>query len=73
MAPRFAAVQAAGGLPQFTDDFFLLALLMLGAVPFALGAFSNQLCGVDMAAPAEVERHIDRVLATFFPDPVEPN
>lgn len=69
MAPRFAAVQAAGGLPQFTDDSFLLALLMLGAVPFALGAFSNQLCRVDMAAPDQVELHIDRVLATFFPVP----
>ena len=45
------------------------ALLMLGAVPFALGAFSNQLCGVDMSASDQVELHIERVLATFFPEP----
>lgn len=48
MAVRFRAVQSEGGLPQFSEDTFLLALLMLGAVPFALGAFSNELCQVDL-------------------------
>ena len=69
MAPRFQAVQRDGGLPQFTDDTFLLALLMLGTVPFALTAFSNALCNFDLLTGDQVEQHADRVLATFFPEP----
>ncbi|MBK8048025.1 MAG: TetR/AcrR family transcriptional regulator [Anaerolineales bacterium] len=68
MAPRFQAMQRAGGLPQFTDDTFLLALMMLGAVPFAVTAFANGLCRVDLLAPDQVEKHVNCVLATLFPE-----
>ena len=71
LAIRFQAVQREGGLPQFSEDTFLLALLMLGAIPFALGSFSNALCQFDLAAPAQVEAHAERVLATLFPETTE--
>ena len=67
MAVCFQAVQREGGLPQFTEDTFLLALLMLGAVPFALIAFANTLCQVDLRAPDQVEQHAERMLATLLP------
>ncbi len=69
IAPLVRSVQQAGGLPQFSHNTFLLALLMMGAMPFALVAFSNQLCALDILAPAQVEQHADRVIATLFCQP----
>lgn len=68
IAPLFDAVKQEGYLPQFSHGTFLLALFMLGAMPFAVAAFSNQLCGSDILAADEVELHADRVIATLFPE-----
>ena len=68
MAPLHEAVEREGGLRQFSHETFLLSLLMLGAMPFALAAFSSQLCNVDMLAEQQIERHADRVIATLFSD-----
>ena len=68
MAPLHEAVEREGGLPQFSHETFLLSLLMLGTMPFALAAFSSQLCNVDMLAEEQIERHADRVIATLFSD-----
>ena len=68
MAPLFEAVQREGGLSQFSDESFLLSLLMLGTMPFALAAFSSELCNVDILVEEQIERHADRVIATLFCD-----
>ncbi|GAB4207070.1 MAG: hypothetical protein OHK0022_34830 [Roseiflexaceae bacterium] len=68
MTPLHEAVEREGGLPQFSQETFLLSLLMLGAMPFALAAFSSQLCNVDILAEEQIERHADRVIATLFAD-----
>ncbi|HEY1014705.1 MAG TPA: helix-turn-helix domain-containing protein [Herpetosiphonaceae bacterium] len=66
VTPLLDAVQRGGGLAHFTHDTFLLALLMLGAMPFALAAFSRALSGADLRAAAEIERHADLVIAALF-------
>lgn len=69
MTPLFEAVQREGGLAHFrSHETFVLSLLMMGAMPFAMAAFSSKLCNVDILAPEEVERHADRVTATLLPD-----
>jgi AcrR family transcriptional regulator len=68
MRPLIETVRSEGELPQFSQETYLLALLMLGTMPFALAAFSSTLCAVDMLAPEQVEQHADRVIATLFPD-----
>jgi AcrR family transcriptional regulator len=68
MDPLIEAVQRAGGLRQFSHETFLLSLVMWGAMPFAMAAFSSELCNVDMLAEEQVERHADRVIATLFAD-----
>lgn len=68
MAPLHEAVEREGELPQFSQETFLLSLLMLGTMPFALAAFSSQLCNVDILAEEQIERHADRVIATLFSD-----
>ncbi len=66
MAPLVQTVQQAGLLSQFTHDTFLLSLLLLGAMPFALVAFTNQLCQIDILATDQIEQHADRVMSTLF-------
>ena len=66
MAPLFEAVQAEGRLAQFNHSTFLLFMLAMGALPLALVAFSNRLCNIDILAPDEIERHIDRAIVTLF-------
>lgn len=66
MAPLVQTVQQAGMLSQFTHDTFLLSLLMLGAMPFALVAFTNKLCHIDILSADQSEEHADRVMATLF-------
>jgi AcrR family transcriptional regulator len=68
MDPLIDAVKHEGGLAQFSHETFLLSLLMLGSMPFALAAFSSALCGVDILADEQIERHADRVVATLHPD-----
>ncbi len=65
--PLIETVQGVGGLPHFSEGTFLLSLLMLGAMPFALAAFSNAVCAIDILAPEQIELHADRVIATLFP------
>jgi AcrR family transcriptional regulator len=65
MDPLITAVKREGGLPQFSHESFLLSLVMWGAMPFAMAAFSSELCNLDMLAEEEVERHADRVIATL--------
>lgn len=68
MKPLIETVQSAGELTHLSEETFLLSLLMLGAMPFALAAFSSTLCGVDILASEQVEQHADQVIATLFPD-----
>jgi AcrR family transcriptional regulator len=68
MDPLIEAVRRAGGLRQFSHETFLLSLVMWGAMPFAMAAFSSELCNVDMLAEEQAERHADRVIATLFCD-----
>ncbi|HEU5100930.1 MAG TPA: TetR/AcrR family transcriptional regulator [Roseiflexaceae bacterium] len=68
MDPLIGAVQRDGGLRQFSHETFLLSLVMWGAMPFAMAAFSSELCDVDMLAEEQIERHADRVIATLFCD-----
>ncbi|MFN8475701.1 MAG: TetR/AcrR family transcriptional regulator [Anaerolineae bacterium] len=66
MDPLIEAVQREGMLSQFSHESFLLSLIMLGVMPFAMAAFSSELCNVDILAPEQVEQHADRVIVTFF-------
>jgi AcrR family transcriptional regulator len=68
MDPLIEAVQREGGLRQFSHETFLLSLVMWGAMPFAMAAFSSQLCNVDMLGEVQAERHANRVIATLFGD-----
>ena len=68
MAPIIATVQREGGLSRYTNETFLLSLLMLGTMPFAMSAFSSALCHVDILTPEQVEQHADQVIATLFFD-----
>lgn len=69
MAPLIDTVQREGRLSQFSEGTFLLSVLMLGTMPFALAALSRELCNVDILAQEQVERHADLVIATLFSDP----
>jgi AcrR family transcriptional regulator len=68
MDPLIEAVQREGRLQQFSHDSLLLSLVLWGTMPFALAAFSSELCNVDMLAEEQIERHADRVIATLFCD-----
>lgn len=68
MDPLITAVKREGGLPQFTHESLLLSLVMWGAMPFAMAAFSSELCNVDMLAEEQIQRHADRVIETLFAD-----
>ena len=68
-APLIRAVQQDGLLQQFSHESFLLFLLLLGALPFALSGFTNQLYNADIFAPEQIESHIERVIQTLFSTP----
>ena len=68
MDPLISDVQREGGLSQFTHETFLLSLIMLGAMPLGLTAFSNKLCNFDILASDEIEKHADRVIAILLGD-----
>ena len=68
-APLVQAVQNDGLLSQFTHESFLLFLLLLGGMPFALSAFTNQLCRIDIFKPDEIDCHVERVIQTLFSAP----
>jgi hypothetical protein len=69
MDPLAQAARQEGYLQQFDRQTGLLALLLLGAMPFALSAFTDALCGIDIFAADQVELHAERVVATLLPAP----
>ncbi|WP_110513305.1 TetR/AcrR family transcriptional regulator [Herpetosiphon llansteffanensis] len=67
MQPFFEAMRAEGKFQQFSHPTFLLAVISLGILPLALASFSNALAQIDILEQAELERHIERVIATLMP------
>lgn len=67
--PLFNIVKSQGHFQEFDHESFVLFIISLCAIPFAITPFCNKIYDTESLSEERIKKHADLVISTLFPEP----